>query len=207
MSKKRVYELAKELGIENKDLISRLEKLGVSVKSHSSALEDSDVERVQRDFFAGENQEIEEKRIKSTVIRRRAVRSAHEEETPQPQEPEQVTQEAVAVVRETPAPAPPVVETVVPERKPEPPSEPAVPPKTAKPIAETPPPEALIAKPESQPVIPAVLHPVTEERGKAVKAPEPVTAPTAPVAERVPVPEKRFVPEKETRSPPPPRRR
>ena len=79
MSKKRVYELAKELGIENKDLISRLEKMGIVVKSHSSALEDSDVERIQREYFAGEPQEIEEKRIKSTVIRRRAVRIPAEE--------------------------------------------------------------------------------------------------------------------------------
>ncbi|MCX5841671.1 MAG: translation initiation factor IF-2 N-terminal domain-containing protein, partial [Deltaproteobacteria bacterium] len=30
MSKKRVYELAKELGIENKELIARLDKLGIS---------------------------------------------------------------------------------------------------------------------------------------------------------------------------------
>ena len=33
MSKKRVHELAKELGLENKDLIAHLERLGITVKS------------------------------------------------------------------------------------------------------------------------------------------------------------------------------
>jgi len=82
MSKKRVYELAKELGIENKDLLTRLEKLGIAVKSHSSTLEESDIERVKRDFFSAEPKEVVEKRIKSTVIRRRAV-AAPVEEAPQ----------------------------------------------------------------------------------------------------------------------------
>ena len=63
MSKKRVYELARELGIENKELIARLEKLGITVKSHSSTLEDADVGRVQRDMLSGEPHELVEKRI------------------------------------------------------------------------------------------------------------------------------------------------
>ncbi len=78
MSKIRVYELAKELGMENKELIARLEKFGIAVKSHSSTLEDSDVERIRKEFSLGESREIEEKRIKSTVIRRRAVRPVEE---------------------------------------------------------------------------------------------------------------------------------
>ena len=46
MAKKRVHELAKELGLENKDLIAHLEKIGITVKSHSSSLKDSEVERI-----------------------------------------------------------------------------------------------------------------------------------------------------------------
>ncbi len=82
MSKTRVYELAKELGIENRELITRLEKLGIAVKSHSSTLEDADVERVRREFTLGEPSEIVEQRIKTTVIRRRAVRPPVEEAKP-----------------------------------------------------------------------------------------------------------------------------
>ncbi len=86
MSKIRVYELARELGIENKELIARLEKLGIAVKSHSSTLEESDVARVKREFSLGEPGEVVEQRIKTTVIRRRAVRLPAEEVKPAPPE-------------------------------------------------------------------------------------------------------------------------
>ena len=79
MTKKRVYELAKELGIENKDLINHLGTLGVSVKSVSSSLEDSDVERVTRLLRKGEPHETEETRVKPSVIRRRSVQMPVEE--------------------------------------------------------------------------------------------------------------------------------
>ena len=42
----RVYELAKKLGMENRVLIPELKKMGVSVTSHSSALDDGIVEKV-----------------------------------------------------------------------------------------------------------------------------------------------------------------
>lgn len=42
----RVYELAKKLGMENRVLIPELKKLGVSVSSHSSALEEEIVQKV-----------------------------------------------------------------------------------------------------------------------------------------------------------------
>ncbi|HEX7372116.1 MAG TPA: translation initiation factor IF-2 N-terminal domain-containing protein, partial [Thermodesulfobacteriota bacterium] len=47
MAKVRVHELAKELKMENKDLIKLLEKMGSPVKSVQSSLEESDVERVK----------------------------------------------------------------------------------------------------------------------------------------------------------------
>jgi len=69
-AKKRVYELAKELGIDNKELIARLAGMGIVVKTHSSTLEDSEVERVKREFLASQPHELVEKRVKATVIRR-----------------------------------------------------------------------------------------------------------------------------------------
>ncbi|MGD1152204.1 MAG: translation initiation factor IF-2 [Syntrophales bacterium] len=88
MSKKRVYELAKELGIDSKELISRLEKFGIAVKSHSSTLEDADVEKIQKELLSGEPHEMVEQRIKSTIIRRRAVRPVAEEIKAEPVEAE-----------------------------------------------------------------------------------------------------------------------
>jgi translation initiation factor IF-2 len=79
MSKKRVYELARELGIDNKELISRLEKLGIAVRSHSSTLEESDIQKIQQELLSGEPREMVEQRIKSTIIRRRAVRQPVED--------------------------------------------------------------------------------------------------------------------------------
>src|SRR5512137_408713 len=83
MSKTRVYELAKEFGIENKEFIAKLKTLGIAVKSHSSTLEDSEVERVRREFAAKGDKEVVEKRVKSTVIRRRAVRLPEEAAEPE----------------------------------------------------------------------------------------------------------------------------
>lgn len=42
----RVYELAKKLGMENRVLIPELKKMGVSVSSHSSTLDDETVQKV-----------------------------------------------------------------------------------------------------------------------------------------------------------------
>ncbi len=83
MTKKRVYELAKELGIENKELISRLEKLGIAVKSHSSTLEDNEVDLIQKEMLAPEGGELVEKRIKTGVIRRRVIHVPGEEVKPE----------------------------------------------------------------------------------------------------------------------------
>lgn len=79
MPKKRVYELAKELGLENKDLIADLERIGITGKSHSSSLEDDEVERIKSELLAKEPRQVVEERIKSTVIRRRVVRAPLDE--------------------------------------------------------------------------------------------------------------------------------
>lgn len=72
MSKTRVYELAREFGVDSKDFIVRIEKLGIAVKSHSSTLSDDDVKRIKQEFSLGERKVVEE-RVKSTVIRRRRI--------------------------------------------------------------------------------------------------------------------------------------
>ncbi|WP_231853382.1 translation initiation factor IF-2 N-terminal domain-containing protein, partial [Streptococcus sp. DD10] len=39
MSKKRLYEIARELGKESKEVVARAKELGIEVKSHSSSVE------------------------------------------------------------------------------------------------------------------------------------------------------------------------
>ncbi|WP_298269633.1 translation initiation factor IF-2 [Geobacter sp.] len=105
MSKIHVYELAKQLGIENKELIARLKSHGIEVKSHMSVLEDDDVRKVTAPAppKAVSAKEQEEVRVTTTVIRRRPkVAEAQPEE---PAVPEAVAAAAVSVEAAAP-PAP-----------------------------------------------------------------------------------------------------
>ncbi|HVL64163.1 MAG TPA: translation initiation factor IF-2 N-terminal domain-containing protein, partial [Actinomycetota bacterium] len=44
----RVYELARELGLTNKECLDLCIALGIGVKSHSSSIEDAQADRVRR---------------------------------------------------------------------------------------------------------------------------------------------------------------
>jgi translation initiation factor IF-2 len=77
MSRMRVHELAKELNMNNKDLIERLLKLGVQVKNHMSTLTELTVQKV-RQLAEAKTETVDEKRIGRAVIRRRK-RLAEEE--------------------------------------------------------------------------------------------------------------------------------
>ena len=46
----RVHELAKELGVRSKDILSELRDLGTEAKSHMSKLEDAGLIEVKKDF-------------------------------------------------------------------------------------------------------------------------------------------------------------
>jgi len=104
MSKTRVYELAKEFGIDNKDLIAQLEKLGIAVKAPSSSLEDSDADKVRREFALGEKNAIVEERVKKTVIRRRAIRQQvpEIEKIPDELQPETTPEETIKETEKEP---------------------------------------------------------------------------------------------------------
>ncbi|MBW2585067.1 MAG: translation initiation factor IF-2 N-terminal domain-containing protein [Deltaproteobacteria bacterium] len=64
MAKTRVYELARNLNLTNKILLSKLSDLDISVKSHMSSLDDEAVARIQM-MISGKNKEtVEEKRLR-----------------------------------------------------------------------------------------------------------------------------------------------
>ena len=46
MAKKRIYEVAKELDIENKIVVKKAQDLGFDVKSHMSSLDDKQVSKL-----------------------------------------------------------------------------------------------------------------------------------------------------------------
>ena len=91
MAKARVYELAKELGVGNKEILEQLKKKNVEVKNHMSTVEDNVAEEIRREN-AGRNEEpakaepAAEKagekdstvpKIKKEIIRRKNTETRH----------------------------------------------------------------------------------------------------------------------------------
>jgi len=71
--KTRIHEFAKELNMENKDLLKLLEKMGLVFKNVHSTLEESDVERVKNQINLSRKEGVVEQRVKPTIIRRRVT--------------------------------------------------------------------------------------------------------------------------------------
>jgi translation initiation factor IF-2 len=70
----RVYEIAKEVGIPNKDLLVKIRALGLEVNNHMSSLGEDDVARIKRSLEKekpGAAAEVGAKSSTSTVVRRR----------------------------------------------------------------------------------------------------------------------------------------
>ncbi|MDL1967755.1 MAG: translation initiation factor IF-2 N-terminal domain-containing protein, partial [Deltaproteobacteria bacterium] len=86
MGKIRVYELARELNIKNKELLEKLSKMAIKVSSHMSSLDDEAVDRVKSNLLGNKTDVVEVTRIKPTVIRRRKkivpVEAVPEKEVP-----------------------------------------------------------------------------------------------------------------------------
>ncbi len=69
--KQRLYEVAKDVGLENKALIDKVRALGIEVKNHMSALEPDDVVRVKRAIEKERHENTVTERLSGTVLRRR----------------------------------------------------------------------------------------------------------------------------------------
>ncbi|MGA2401019.1 MAG: translation initiation factor IF-2, partial [Syntrophobacteraceae bacterium] len=192
MTRLRVHELAKELNIDNKDLIDRIEKLGFLVKNHMSALTDSAVLKIRQQFaeVRPAAEKVEEKRIGREVIRRRKrVELKLEPEAPRaPAAEEQPAKAVMEVLEELPVEVPfeiePVseapAETVLIETAPTEFEEVA---ETVKPV---PPPErkreaARIIKPAPVREEPKAPEPVPREELKPAAAVEPARPEAKPV--------------------------
>jgi translation initiation factor IF-2 len=71
MAKVRVYELAKKLNMENKELVDKLKDGGLDIKNYMSTLDEEASRRAMEIVSGARSEVVEEKRIKSNVIRRR----------------------------------------------------------------------------------------------------------------------------------------
>ncbi len=195
MARKRISEVAKDLGVESKAIIAALENLGVQNKRPQSAIEDKEVEQVRfelgidvrpevavgnetvREGIAGET--IQETRVKTNVIRRRTKR--READTG---EPLGIGNEPLSVPGESMTPPP------LPSGLPLPPPVSELPPATDEPRAEMPPEPSETpaappptSEPAAQPVAakPKAAEPTTDSP-VAVEA-KATTKPAAPAAD------------------------
>jgi translation initiation factor IF-2 len=106
-AKLRVYEVARDLGLENRELINRMVALGIQVRNHMSALEPAEIDRVKRSLEKDKTQTVVEERIRPTVVRRRTKK----------REDGDVEPEVVEAKVAAPEPEPPLESAPVPQQE------------------------------------------------------------------------------------------
>ncbi|MES1183617.1 MAG: translation initiation factor IF-2 N-terminal domain-containing protein, partial [Myxococcales bacterium] len=185
--KLRVYEVARDLGMDNKSLVSLLQSVGVpDVRNHMSAIGPEVVDRVKRHLEKAKSPSTVEERIRPTVVKRRAAGggSGARTEASSPVASaaplESVREEASAPSHPRVAPPPPAPV----EAKSRPVAAPAPAPPEPSPILISPP----VAAPPAPP--PPVAAPVVAAPPPPPPAPAPVVEvappPPAPVAKSEP---------------------
>ncbi|MBW4581862.1 MAG: translation initiation factor IF-2 [Tildeniella nuda ZEHNDER 1965/U140] len=133
--KVRIYELSRELNLDNKDLLAVCEQLNISVKSHSSTITDSEAELIRtaaETYTAkppspaksapsrnGANSQTAEAKTKTAApvqkkqqileIRKPVIRQAPSPEPPNPPQPSAPQPTAIEPAPTTPAPTKPSV--------------------------------------------------------------------------------------------------
>ncbi|MEW6440704.1 MAG: translation initiation factor IF-2 [bacterium] len=154
MAKVRLYQLARELGVDNNELMEKLKSLGVDAKNHMATLADGEVDQVRALYRQAQEVKVDEVRIRPTVIRRRRKVEARAEEPAA--EPAPATERAEE----------PAVAAAVPEAAP---SEPKPTEVLPGPLLEMPPVEVVMPGPAIESVSPETVA----EGARAKEAAEP----------------------------------
>jgi translation initiation factor IF-2 len=188
--KLRVYEVARDLGMDNKSLVSLLQSVGVpDVRNHMSAIGPEVVDRVKRHLEKAKSPSTVEERIRPTVVKRRAAGGGARTEASSPMASagplESVRDEASAPSH--PRVAPPV------EAKSRPAAVPAPAPPESSPILISPPTPAPASAPSAPQATPS-LHvapapqPVAKSEPRHAVPPAPPPSAVAPPPVVVPPP-------------------
>lgn len=171
--KLRVYELARELNLDNSEVIRELQHMGVPVTSHSNTVEDRLADQLRKKLGPAAEEELVKTKQKVTVeepevepIVAEAAKPATEETRP---EPPQVAHPAPKIEVK------PAEPSVVVEAKP-----------AAKPVA--PPPAAPPAPPATHAAPPAPPFEAKAAPKPAAPAPPPAATPPAPTPTPTPTP-------------------
>ena len=104
MANLRVYELARELNLENKELLEKIAGLGMDVKSHMASLDEQAVAQIKKGLFGSKDPKeiVEDKRIQPNIIRRRRKLVPVSEETEASETPEVSAQDEKDRTQEAP---------------------------------------------------------------------------------------------------------
>jgi translation initiation factor IF-2 len=157
----RVYELARELGVENAVVLDLANELKIGVKSHSSSIDDPSADRVRR-------------LADSKGLRKEPVVEEPEPQAPPPPEPEKVP-----AVEKVPAP---VAEPVEPEVAPPPPH------RVVRSTGGLPEPAPLSPRPAPAPAPGERREEAPAAASDAPAPPAPPTAPRSPSGRPIPPP-------------------
>ncbi len=203
MSKVRVYEIAKQLGIDEAAALTLLQAQGAPVRNRLSAVEADIVDRARRALERSKSASVVEERIRPTVVRRKATpKAAPEPEAPvivaqpvaaratnghhepiarvvEPRETRESRESEPRIEARTPIEAPPVVEARETREARE----------TPKPRDEAPPPvvERHVERHVEVPPAPEpepVAHQVTQHVAPAAEEPRAITPPPPAEPER-----------------------
>ncbi|HEL1144306.1 TPA: translation initiation factor IF-2 [Streptococcus equi subsp. zooepidemicus] len=99
MSKKRLHEIAKEIGKSSKEVVERAKSLGLDVRSHASSVEEADANKIASSFSAGVTKNGQAGSAKDKQVAEQKAKAA-KATTPQPaaskaaEKPAAATQEA-----------------------------------------------------------------------------------------------------------------
>jgi len=154
MAKVRLYQLARELGLENTELMEKLRALGMDVKNHMASLSEDEVEQVRAQFRQEKAVKVDEVRLGQTLIRRRK-----KVEVKAPAEAAPILEPAPPAPAEEPAQGAPA--QLAEEIEAVPPAAAEVPFEPAGPVEEVAPPQPALAETSVEPV-PEPVEPVQE---------------------------------------------
>ncbi|MBT1071034.1 translation initiation factor IF-2 [Pelotalea chapellei] len=158
MTKIRVSSLAEQLGLESREVITRLREIGVDAKTATSMVDEDVVKKLS--VPQSKDSGTEEVRVTTNIIRRRAKAAPAVEETPE-----------VMVVHEAPVEVPPTPVVSAPPAQPAP----SAPVESEVVVAKVAP--APVIQEPSAPVVVDIPQPVVAKEELVVEKPKPAVEP------------------------------
>ena len=207
MSKMRVYEVAKDLQMDNKSLVALFQSVGVTdVRNHMSAVLPEQVDRVKRHLERQSGQKVAEERIRPTVVKRRAKPMGDAPLSEAPAELREEAPSAPRVARRERAPVSSPVASAPPsavEVASQPPARRAAPEPAE--VAPPPAPSVSAPPPSSPAVMAAAPPPPPASAAELIAQPsaEPASEPVASARDVAPVVQTPSAPEIRVAPPPP----